>query len=530
MAGPGLSVLEAKSVFDGRYEIVRAIKAGGMGAVYEVIHIDTRRRRAMKLMHPSIVGDPTMRARFKLEATVTAEIVSEHIVETFDAGIDAASGIPFLVMELLLGEDLSSAVEKRGRLRADEVVYLLSQAATALDKTHAKGIVHRDLKPENLFVTHRDDGTPRIKILDFGIAKVVLQSVLDKTQAIGTPLYMSPEQITGSISPRTDIYALGHIAYTLLVGEAFWTQESTSEPSLFGFMLKVTLGAPEPATARAARKGVALPPAMDAWFAEATAIDPKQRFDSASRLVASLASALGLALPRPSMTGPSEIDRTELAKPGVRLNEMMSGEAPSTVYGGPLAGAPPAPSTVQGAPLNAASTARTVHADPIQASTHSGRTTSPVASDPLTSSPPYAPPKSRWPLLIACAGAAIGIAGVTYHFVHSSDPDVKPTSAATGSADAKSAPITTALAPMPVAPVAPIAVTAASIEPVPPKAPEPVVAAGPTAPPPPISQPPVHVAKTATPAPPHPPAAPANCDPPYSVDANGNRHAKPQCL
>src|SRR5262249_3859933 len=133
MLGPG-------TIFHGRYEIVRCIKAGGMGAVYEVIHLETRRRRALKVMLPSVVEDPELRARFKLEATVAADVHSEHIVETFDAGVDPQTGTPFIVMELLRGEELGAALQRRGLLPASEVVELLYQAALALDRTHAAGI------------------------------------------------------------------------------------------------------------------------------------------------------------------------------------------------------------------------------------------------------------------------------------------------------------------------------------------------------------------------------------------------------
>src|SRR5262249_18192237 len=141
--------LETGSTFHGRYEIARRIKAGGMGAVYEALDLETRRRRALKVMLPSIVSDPVMRARFKTEATVAAEVHSEHIVEVFDAGVDPETGTPFLVMELLEGEELAVVLKRRGRFLPREVVSLLGQTALALDKTHAAGIVHRDLKPEN---------------------------------------------------------------------------------------------------------------------------------------------------------------------------------------------------------------------------------------------------------------------------------------------------------------------------------------------------------------------------------------------
>src|SRR5205085_11209251 len=133
--------------------------------------------------------------------------------------IDDASGAPFLVMELLAGEELG-AIAKRGPMPPAEVVSYLTQAALALDKTHAAGIVHRDLKPANLFVARRDDGSPCVKILDFGIAKVVAKTppTGQTTQVVGTPLYMAPEQIWSArtIGPRADLYALAHIAYALL--------------------------------------------------------------------------------------------------------------------------------------------------------------------------------------------------------------------------------------------------------------------------------------------------------------------------
>src|SRR5262245_48229130 len=185
-------------MFHGRYQIVRCLAAGGMGAVYECVHLTTQKRRALKVMLPQVLAASGMRERFELEARVTARIESEHIVETFDAGVDEATGAPFLVMELLRGKDLANLLEQHGPFTSQEVVVLLSQAAIALDKTHAAGIVHRDLKPENLFLTSRDDGSPRLKILDFGIAKVVVDGTktAQRTAVIGTPLYMAPEQTT----------------------------------------------------------------------------------------------------------------------------------------------------------------------------------------------------------------------------------------------------------------------------------------------------------------------------------------------
>ena len=305
-------VLVEGGVFHGRYEVVRCLRAGGMGAVYEVLDRKTRRRRALKVMLPSAVTDADLRARFKLEATVTAEIDSEHLVETVDADVDAETGAPFVVMELLKGEDLGQALARRSALPPDEAVALLRQAALALDRTHAASIVHRDLKPENLFVTTGDDGSLRLKILDFGIAKIAaeLGAPLPTTRAMGTPLYMPPEQIRGDggIGPRADLYALAHVAYALLTGEPYWKEESAAAPALYGLFVRILAGPTEPPTARARRRtGAALPPAFDAWFARAAALDPADRFAGASPVVAALAEALALASPPLEMIAPASL-------------------------------------------------------------------------------------------------------------------------------------------------------------------------------------------------------------------------------
>ncbi|MBM4376520.1 MAG: protein kinase [Deltaproteobacteria bacterium] len=292
-------MLQPDAVFGERYRVVRCIRTGGMGAVYEATHLETGRRVAVKVMLPSLVSEPTLRARFKLEATVVASVESEHIVDVLDAGIEPATGAPFLVMELLRGDDVSTLLKREGPFAPEDVVVLLWQASLALDKTHAAGIVHRDLKPDNLFLTRRDDGSPRLKILDFGIAKVMAQSPAagQQTATVGTPLYMAPEQINGdAIEPTCDLYSLGHIAFAMLVGRSYWFDEWQGGP-VYPLLLKVLKGATEPASARAGRHGRTLPPAFDAWFAKATATSSAERFQSASALVQALSQALGVEVP-----------------------------------------------------------------------------------------------------------------------------------------------------------------------------------------------------------------------------------------
>jgi eukaryotic-like serine/threonine-protein kinase len=405
MAQPNMAVLAVGSRFNGRYEIVRCLKSGGMGAVYEVLDQKTRRRRALKIMLPAIVQDPDLRARFKLEATITADVESDHIVETFDADIDLETGSPFLVMELLKGEDLSAVLAKRGKLPADEGVLLLGQVALALDKTHAAGIVHRDLKPENLFLTRADDGSPRLKVLDFGIAKVIAQSAgsARTTRVMGTPLYMPKEQIIGdaSISAPADIYALGHIAFTLLVGEAYWSEEQRTAPAQYVFLTKVMQGTPELATARAARRGVALPSAFDAWFAKATALDSAYRFDQASAMIAALATALDVRAPRRSPVG---------------------GERDQVLHA-------PAPEFSDGIYRKS---------EPSRPTRRSGPqgTTAAVSSDRVLSSPSV---RSKKPLLVAgfALVALAGVSAVALRFVSSSQAASGPVPTRTALAEAK---------------------------------------------------------------------------------------------
>jgi eukaryotic-like serine/threonine-protein kinase len=284
------------TIFGRDYEILRCISTGGMGAVYEALHRPTRRRRALKVMLPTLLVDDDARSRFALEAVVTAGISSEHIVEVLDAGIDEGTESPFLAMELLKGEDLGVRTKRLGCLPLEEVVELLSQAALGLEKTHAGGIVHRDLKPENLFRTERDDGTPKVKILDFGIAKLmVAASGRPMTRAIGTPLYMAPEQLEAvakNIGPAVDVYALGQIAFTLLVGSPYFDDEARGSHHVFALLGAVSRGVNERASVRARRRGADLPAGFDAWFAQTTALDPAARFDGALAATAKLAQLM----------------------------------------------------------------------------------------------------------------------------------------------------------------------------------------------------------------------------------------------
>ncbi|WP_438026831.1 protein kinase domain-containing protein [Sorangium sp. So ce233] len=294
----GLGLVEG-IVFAGRYRVLRRLGAGGMGAVYEALHAQTDRRCALKVMHAHIAERQDLRERFALEARLAARVGGGGVVDVLDAGVDEATGAPFLVMELLRGEDLSQRLKRLGRLSPDEAVRALHETAVALDTMHRASVIHRDLKPGNLFLAEQD-GQARIKVLDFGVAKLMAEGAATGTAtAVGTPLYMAPEQLQGAkITAAVDRYALGMIAYTFLTGEAYWAQELARHDNLLAFALVTTRGPGERASARAARRGVELPPAFDAWFAKATQVDPSGRFASARAAVEALADVWGIDVPR----------------------------------------------------------------------------------------------------------------------------------------------------------------------------------------------------------------------------------------
>jgi serine/threonine protein kinase len=289
------------SLFAGDYRIVRPLSEGGMGAVYVVDQLSTGNQRALKLMHRELVQSPDLRRRFEQEARVGARIESEHVVQVLAAGVDASSGMPWLVMELLQGEDLAAALRRTGAMRPEQVIAIMSQLCHALAAAHRAGVVHRDLKPENIFLaaSRRADVPFTVKVLDFGIAKVVAEAQTMNTGAVGTPLYMAPEQTAPgqAIAPATDVWALGLIAFRLLTGLHFWRGANNENTSAVMILREVVMDPIPPASVRASELGThhALPVGFDAWFARATHRDPRARFADAGEALGALAAALGLA-------------------------------------------------------------------------------------------------------------------------------------------------------------------------------------------------------------------------------------------
>jgi len=261
-----------------------------MGIVYEVEHEHTGERLALKLLIAQSHASGDTVDRFKREARASARIRSEHVVRVTDAGVASdVDEAPFIVMELLEGRNLEQ--ETDGEPQPPHMVVMwLRQVAIALDKAHRLGIVHRDLKPENVFLTQREDGSALVKILDFGIVKMLAERGVTTQggQLLGTPMYMAPEQINregSGITGATDRYALGLIAHKLLSGRHYREGET---------LVQVVADVMRGRVSKPSSRGSTMGPGFDRWFKRACHPDPNARFPTAGDQIEELASALGL--------------------------------------------------------------------------------------------------------------------------------------------------------------------------------------------------------------------------------------------
>jgi eukaryotic-like serine/threonine-protein kinase len=198
-----------------RYEIMQLLGEGGMGAVYKAMDHEVERMVALKIIRPELAVREEILARFKQELILARKITHKNVIRIFDLG--EAEGLKFITMEFIEGKDLSSLIREKGRLSFEECADIMSQTCTALDAAHSEGVVHRDLKPQNIMV----DKHGRVIVMDFGIARTVEQGGMTNTGAlIGTPDYMSPEQVMGEkVDVRSDLFTMGIIFYQLLVGQ-----------------------------------------------------------------------------------------------------------------------------------------------------------------------------------------------------------------------------------------------------------------------------------------------------------------------
>lgn len=207
----------------GKYQVERVLGSGAMGVVVAARHVDLQQLVALKFMLPTALPDKAAADRFLREAQAAGRLRSEHVARVMDFG-RLEGGAPYIVMEFLEGQDLEEILEKSGPFSPGDAALYVAQACAAMDEAHKQGIVHRDLKPQNLFLTRRPDGSPLLKVLDFGISKlqgdVSGVTATQSTTVMGSPAYMSPEQARSAkhVDARADIYSLGAILYQLLSG------------------------------------------------------------------------------------------------------------------------------------------------------------------------------------------------------------------------------------------------------------------------------------------------------------------------
>jgi serine/threonine-protein kinase len=215
----------------GKYQLIRKLGEGGMGVVYEAVHTRIQQRVAIKMLLPEVMELPEVVPRFEREARAAGKLRSDNTARVLDVDL-SENGLPYMVMEFLDGTDLGKVLETQGALPVHEAVDYVLQACNAMAEAHAEGVIHRDLKPSNLFLTIAG-ATRKIKVLDFGISKLEndKEARVTATQAVvGTPLYMSPEQVRSAkhVDARSDIWSLGIILYELVTGRTPFEGSTTA--------------------------------------------------------------------------------------------------------------------------------------------------------------------------------------------------------------------------------------------------------------------------------------------------------------
>jgi eukaryotic-like serine/threonine-protein kinase len=393
---PGLP--QAGEVLGGRIALQRVIGIGGMGCVMAAQHLTLGTPVAVKFMRPALARDLESVTRFVREARAAVRIRSEHVVRIMDVAT-LPSGVPYIVMEHLDGCNLDEFVSESGPLPVADAVGYLLQAGDAIAEAHALGIVHRDLKPGNLFLTHRPGGAPLVKVLDFGISKVGhlfegnpdTESLTRVNVAMGSPLFMSPEQLRDAkgVDRRTDLWALGAIAYYLLTGLPPFVATGMLQ------LLDIVANGPPPPL-RVRRPDV--PPELEAVIHSCLESDRARRIAT----VAALARALAPFAPADDVALVERIQRT------------ADEEAPATLVGAAPAPAPEAtaPAAAGADPFEGARTSPLV-GDRTAVSTPAFATTQPGAAAPPPAAPHDTQPQPRRPAVIVAGAALVAVvAGV----------------------------------------------------------------------------------------------------------------------
>lgn len=430
----------------GRYRIERVLGEGGMAIVYAATHVHTEQRCAVKLVRDDVARrHPGLVEKFVAEAKVTARIGQcQYIVQVTDADIDKERGVPFLAMELLSGETLEALIA-RGPVPRDLVRVLFEQLGEALGLAHTAGVVHRDLKPGNLFLTYDRKRRPILKVTDFGIAKILADGPPSTGTQIGTPGYGAPEQlglvfaqlvaaqgvtIARAVSPQTDVWPLGLIAYDLLTAHPYGQLWGVSSGEIA--VVTVMSAAPR-ASERAGERAHLLPGGFDAWCARCLERDATKRWGSAGECV----EALLALLPASSTVyaPPSTVTSTPMSRPVAWTPPLPT--QPTTATPVVRAATAPMHPSVSVASVDAAWPSRS---DEIARDA-----TSHAATSPLLPVIPVAPllssPTSRRGRVLALLGVGLAlVGGGVWTLLHGAAPASEPSKGELHEANARAHP------------------------------------------------------------------------------------------
>jgi serine/threonine-protein kinase len=441
--GPGL-------VIAGKYRLEQQIGRGSMGTVYRAIHVTLGQRVAIKLISLEHSQSAEARKRFSIEAKAVAKLRSRHVVQVYDDG-ETPEGNPYIVLELLEGETLEQRIEREHDIPLVDAARIVSHVGRALARAHAQGIVHRDLKPANIFLVRTEDDEVGwlAKVLDFGIAKLDSHGESGTTQTgtvLGTPLFMSPEQVRGasSVDHRADLYSLGMCLYHMLTGDFAFYSANYSE-ILIGIC---TLPLPQ---LRA--KAPWVPESVELWFQRACAREPLERFQSADEMVeALLAVAGGAALSKHQSFPEGRIAPETLvgyaAPPALALATLHRDASPAS-----LARTQPLAHAV----VDASATTSPGFAGPIPGEPPGV----PVAISVSSSEPRFVsgdfalPTRSLKPLLIVVGLGLLAVASITLTLLMLRRPSAPPSQASATSGDR----VTSPLPPPPAATTPPASAT-----------------------------------------------------------------------
>jgi serine/threonine-protein kinase len=316
------------TILDGRFRIDFQIAAGGFGAIYRATDLRDKVEVALKVLHTKLARDPNVIERFRREGATLSNLRDPHTITAHELG-EAADGTLYIVMELLHGESLYHQFRARGPLPWPRVVHIARGVCSSLGEAHGYGIVHRDLKPANIHLEARGDDTDFVKVLDFGIAKIVHGGEYDRNeltqagQMIGTVDYMSPEQMVGGeMTGRSDIYTLGVVMYEMLTGRTPYPDAQNATAILAAVLTRT----PDPLS-----HYIVIPPALDRIVARCLEREATKRFPDVAELDAALA-----ALEPDSGTRPTVALTAATFEPSAPTNETTRVDVRATASSQPV--------------------------------------------------------------------------------------------------------------------------------------------------------------------------------------------------